>query len=50
MFNQVDDLQTEHVRALAELEIQNTYLDFEKITYVHHLILTKHRCELKKIL
>ena len=40
LFNQVDDLQNQHVHDRGELKIKDAYLDFEKITYVHHLILT----------
>jgi inositol polyphosphate 5-phosphatase INPP5B/F len=41
LFNQVYDLQRQRVRDRGELKINDTYLDFEKISYVHYLDLTK---------
>ena len=35
LFNQVNDLQRERVRDRGELKIDETYLEFEKISYVH---------------
>ena len=35
LFNQVDGLQRERARDRGELKINDTYLDFEKISYVH---------------
>ena len=39
LFNQVDDLQSERLRDRGELQIKDTHLDFEKISYVHYLSL-----------
>ena len=41
LFNQVDDLQRERMRDRGELKIDDTYLDFEKISYVQYPGLTK---------
>jgi hypothetical protein len=41
LFNQVNDLQHEGVRDRGELKINDAYLDFEKISYVHYPGLTK---------
>ena len=41
LFNQVNDLQRERARDRGELKINDTYLDFEKISYVHYPGLTK---------
>ena len=45
--NQVVDLQRERARDRGELKIDDTYLDFEKISYVHYPGLTKIGHELK---
>jgi len=36
LFNQVDDLKSDHVHDRGELTIENTFLDFENISYVHY--------------
>ena len=41
LFNQVNDLQRERVQDRGELKINDTYLDFEKISYVHYPGLTR---------